>query len=358
MSSQFAPLPTRTMSLDGPCAWPPPPFGAARDWEFDEGDVRPCRIETLRGVEVDGQMLAFDLERRSLIFRFDDDGGALRVHFARFRRVTLLTPLPTHRGATQQANTFSPRLRKYQVALAGDAHLDGRTAGHVETREGLFLYTPDVHDRALLRVFVPTLAYTRCVLGPSVHEEAAMHWIDEPAALCAVLDWPASRKVIPIGQALFNLGLLSARQLARFLQLQASERTTPIGEMLVLAGVITRADLRTALVHKMGYPLVDLSRFPIEPAALKALTMDTMLETNALPLLKRDNQLVVAVDNLACSARLQDVAGAAGLRIVPVLALKAHIEGALVQQLHASDASFWRYEASPAWRHTETMDGA
>jgi hypothetical protein len=344
------------MSLDGPCAWPYPPFGSARDWEIDEGEYRPCRIETLRGVEVDGQMLAFDLDRRSLIFRFDDEGGALRVHFARFRRITLLTPLPTHSEFSQQPNTFSPRLRKYQVALngGGDVRLDGRTAGHVETPAGLFLFTPDPHDRALQRVFVPTAAYTRCVLGPSVHEEAAVHWHATPQALLAAIEQQPLRKVLPIGQAMFNLGLLSARQLAGFLKLQSAERSTPIGEMLVIAGVISRADLRTALVHKMGYPLVDLSRFPSDGAALRELTMDAMLETNALPLLKHAGQLIVAVDNLACTARLQDVVGRK-LRVVPVLALKAHIESALVTMLHDGDASFWRYEEAPAWRNTEVM---
>jgi hypothetical protein len=354
MPSQFAPLPTRTMSLDGPCAWPYPPFGTARDWELDDSDPQPCRIETLRGFEVDGQMLAFDLERRSLIFRFDDEGGPLRVHFARFRRITLLKPLPTHSGVSQQPNTFSPRLRKYQVALNGDARLDGRTAGHVETPAGLFLFTPDAHDRALQRVFVPTAAYTRCVLGPSVHEEAAIHWHATPQALLAAIEQQPLRKVLPIGQAMFNLGLLSARQLAGFLKLQSEERSTPIGEMLVMAGVISRADLRTALVHKMGYPLVDLSRFPADGAALRELTMDAMLETNALPLLKHAGQLIIAVDNLACTARLQDLVGRQ-LRVVPVLALKGHIESALVTMLHDGDASFWRYEEAPAWSNTEVM---
>lgn len=357
MHSHFAPLPTRTLALEDPCPWPHPPFGSPRDWAVDDGEVRPCRIETLRGVEVDGQMLGFDLDRRSLIFRFDDEGGALRVHFARFRRLTLLTPLPAVSQASLQPNTFSPRLRKYQVALYGsDASLDGRTAGHVETPAGLFLFTPDATDRTLLRVFVPTAAYSRCVLGPSVHEEAALHWNTDPEALWAAVEQPGLRKVVPIGQALFNLGLVSARQLAAFLQLQASDRSKPIGEMLVLAGLISRADLRTALVHKMGYPLVDLSRFPPEPAALKTLTMDAMLEANALPLLRRDGRLVVAVDNLACTARLQDLATPERLRIVPVLALKAHIESALVTMLHASDASFWRYEEPPAWRDTEHLN--
>lgn len=356
MHSQFAPTPTQTLSLDSPCDWPHPPFGAARDWAFDEGDVRPCRIETLRGAEVDGEMLAFDLERRSLIFRFDAEGGALRVAFPRFRRVTLLTLLPTHNDAAQPVNAFSPRVRRYQVALNGDAQLDGRTAGHVETPAGLFLFPPDAHDRALQRVFVPTAAYTRCVLGPSVHEEAAQHWIAEPAALLAAIDGQAMRRVLPIGQAMFNLGLLSARQLARFLALQREEHAAPIGEMLVLAGIVVRADLRTALVHKMGYPLVDLLRFPVDGAALRSLTMDAMLEANALPLLKRGKQLIVAVDNLACTARLQDQVADSGLRIVPVLALKAHVEAALVAQLHTSDASFWRYEEPAAWSSTELLD--
>lgn len=132
----------------------------------------------------------------------------------------------------------------------------------------------------------------------------------------------------------------------------------PIGEMLVQAGVITRADLRTALVHKMGYALVDLPRFPVDAAALRRLSMDAMLETNALPLMLRGSQLIVAVDNLACTARLQDLVGRTGMRIVPVLALKAHIEAAIVQRLHDGGAGAQPHAGSPAWRDTEVLDAA
>ena len=42
--------------------------------------------------------------------------------------------------------------------------------------------------------------------------------------------------------------------------------------MLVAAGMIKRSDLRTALAHKMGYPLVDLTRFPVDPVAAAKLS--------------------------------------------------------------------------------------
>ncbi len=296
-------------------------------------------------------MLGFDLQRNSMIFRFDDQGSALRVGFHRLRRLVLLDPLTDETARM----TFASHLRKFRIALTGDQRLVGRTAGHVETRAGLYLFVPDEDERTLHRAFVPAEAYTRCVLGPSVEEDAAQRWIASPEALAQVMDSTSlRRKVIAIGEAIYDLGVISARQLSSTLARQADVNRVPVGEMLVADGLLSRADLRTALGHKMGYPLVNLANFPIDSNALERMPLDMAFECNALPLMLRDKKLVVAVDNLARVAQLAGLPSLAGLKVMPVLARQHHIEAALVRAYQAFGSRVWS-EPRQNWKHTGPM---
>ncbi len=356
MQSHFAPIPTQTMRLEGPTDWPAPPFSARDAWGDVDGSAVSVRIETMRGYGIEGEMLGFDAERKSLIFRFDNQGGALRVHFHRFRKLTLLQPLSTDAAGVQTRMQFASQLRKFKIALTGDGKLSGRTAGHVENRSGLFLFTPDDDERNLQRSFVPSSAYTRCVLGPSVEEDAAQRWIGTPQALSSALDESqGKRKVIAIGEAIYDLGVISARQLTVALAAQGENKKVPIGEMLVADGLLSRADLRTALGHKMGYPLVNLANFPLSSAALGKLSLDVAFECNALPLMVRGTNLVVAVDNLARVAQLASMPGLEGvMKVVPVLARQSHIESALLRAHHEFGSRVWN-APQQGWRLTAPM---
>lgn len=354
--SHFAPLPTHTMRLEGPLDWPVPSFASRTAWDEDEA-ITPVRIETLRGYAVDGEMLGFDLARQSLIFRFDAEGRPLRVHFHRFRRLTLLQPLAATPVGTLAKATFASHLRKFRIALTGNGKLLGRTAGHVETRDGLFLFTPDDDERTLQRTFVPSMVYTRCVLGPSVEEEAALRWATSPETLMAAIEETQQRRrAFAIGEAIYNLGVISARQLTVALTAQGSaSRRQPVGEMLVADGLLSRADLRTALGHKMGYPLVHLGCFPLDPTALHKLPLDIAFEWNALPLLLRPQQIVVAVDNLARVSQLAALPELQALKVVPALARQAHIEAALLRAYQTYGGEGWNESRSTTWKSTSPM---
>jgi hypothetical protein len=89
--------------------------------------------------------------------------------------------------------------------------------------------------------------------------------------------------------------------------------------------MITKADLQTALAHKMGYPLVDLARFPIDPGCDR--------EAAAPPRGDVPRDAAVAGRRQAGRRGRQAVsrrqaAGTAGprrLAVVPVLARRAQI---------------------------------
>ena len=317
--------------------WPMPPFAWRHMPAPDNNVAQPCRIETSWGLTVEGDMLDMDPPARRLTFRIGANGPASVVPFERVRRLTLTTPLmpaPRRAGAPMERVPAAAQEREYRLQTNGNGEaLAGRTAGYVETDEGLYLFTPLDEERSLQRVFVPRSAYATCEFGPSAEELAAERWIASPRELILAVDRQQRMPVLRIGQALLNLGLLTHGQLDRALAQQRGD--VPLGEMLVAAGVISRSDLRTALAHKMGYPLVDLTRFPIDVSAVRMLPLRMATECIAIPLVIHGDRLLVAVDRPSRATRLHNLRAFAQLKVVPVLASKSQITmalGDLVQQ--------------------------
>ena len=75
----------------------------------------------------------------------------------------------------------------------------------------------------------------------------------------------------------------------------------------------------------MGYPLVDLSRFPVDPVAVQKLPQRLALWSRALPLMIDGPRLIVAVDKPSRAVKLGALHAYAQLTVVPVLASKAQL---------------------------------
>src|SRR5882672_6596232 len=233
--------------------WPAVPY----DWRHlpaADGAVEPCCIETASGANVDGWLVEMDPATSSLRFRTSAEGAPLGLPFASFRKLTLTKSL---RGAEPLGGGIAERvpvavqLREVRLHGADDHVVVERTAGHVEAPEGLYLFMPDDDERSLLRTFVPRCTYTRIEFGPTAQDLAAEHWIGTPQELLAAIDRQLRMPVLPLGQSLLELGYMTSGQLERALAQPGDE--IPLGERLVAAGVISRADLNTAIAHKMGY---------------------------------------------------------------------------------------------------------
>jgi hypothetical protein len=305
---------------------PPPALGTAQ----------PCQIETPTGQKLQGVMLDFDPVKRRLQFRASSGGTDASLPFTGVRRLTLTAALlPAARTADAPRERPPPvaQERDYtlqQVGHATTVPLTGRTAGHVLAAEGLYLFSPAQDDGAPCRVFVPRTAYSRCEFGPSAEELAARHWIASPAKLIEALAQQERAPVLPLGQALLALGLLTQAQLDRVLQ--RVDGKTALGETLVESGLVSRSDLQTALAHKMGFPLVDLERFPLDPQALALLPRRLAISHRVLPLMLEKERLIVAVDRPGRVLKLRQLEAYAQMPIVPALALKSQILVALNRQ--------------------------
>jgi hypothetical protein len=329
MNVRKSSTPFPTLFVDAPerWQWPTPPF-AWRHVPAPSNDVpQPCRLERKGGSVVEGDMLGFDPQARMLTFRTTLDGPKVELSFSQFCRLTLTTPLrPAARTIGAPIERIPAAAQERDYTLHSDditPALTGRTAGYVETNDGIYLYTPVDDEAGLQRVFVPRTAYTRRELGPSAEEIATSRWIASPGDLLKALEHQQKKPILPLGYSLQELGLLTHDQLYRALGGQPAN--VPLGEMLVAAGVISKADLRTALAHKMGYPLVDLARFPIDPDATAKLPHRLAVMYRAMPLLLVDGRLIVAVDKPSRAVRLQELQALAGLSVVPVLAPRAQI---------------------------------
>ena len=325
------PFPTLTLDETPPWAWPLPP-GGRHAAPPPIGTPQPCQVETPAGSPLQGEMVGFDPVTRRIALRVNGGGPEVSLPFARIRRLTLNVPLarlPRAAGAPRERVPPAAQERDYRLQQVGDAHatpLTGRTAGSVETAEGMFLFTPLGENGAVQRVFVPRAAYTRCEFGASAEEMAARHWIASPAKLREAVAHP-QQTVVPLGQALIELGLITPQQLEH--SLATLDGKTALGERLVKAGLLSRADLQTALARKMGFPLVDLERFPVDPAALSLLPLRLAISHRMLPLLRHEDGMIAAVDRPARILKLRELEAYAKLPILPVLAPKAQILVAL-----------------------------
>ncbi len=335
LSDSIPPFPTLTLDETPPWSWPMPPGAQRHVAPPPIGTPQACIVETPAGAPLQGDMLGFDPVTRRIELRVGGSGPEVSLPFARIRRLTLSLPLarlPRAAGAPRERVPPAAQERDYSLQQVGDVHatpLIGRTAGSVETPEGMFLFMPASEDGAVRRVFVPRAAYSRCEFGASAEEMAARHWIASPAKLLAAVMQPEP-SVKPLGQSLIELGLITPAQLEA--SLATLDGKTALGESLVNAGLLSRTDLQTALARKMGFPLVDLERFPIDTGALSLLPLRLAISHRMMPLMRHHDGMVVAVDRPARILKLRQVDAYATMPIVPVLALKAQILVALNRQ--------------------------
>lgn len=339
MSLMFPPLPTLNVDPTYDWAWPLPqvacePLAATLD------GAEPCRIESITGVSVVGELLGFDAGARQMRFRVKRGVDAVTLSFDKCRRVTLTRPLVPARRAPDAPVEHLPlqaQRRTVVVTYHGGGHAIGTTQGSFEHEAGWFLFAPDDDGLALLRQFVPRSAVASIDFGISAEERVAERWVHSPAQLLAAVEAQRDAPVLPLGEALADLGLVAPEIIEAALREPGPDSDVPLGERLVARGLIDRADLTTALAHKMGYPLVDLGRFPIDAQAVKLMSPRTMRDHRALPLMLHGQRLIVAVDDLGSIASLKSLRALAGVDIVPVLAPPGRLTFALAARVAEGD---------------------
>jgi general secretion pathway protein E len=139
-------------------------------------------------------------------------------------------------------------------------------------------------------------------------------------------DTPLTDKVL---DTLVGAGLLTSDQVAGVRE--AASDGTPIGRVLLDRGLVTSADVGTALEDELGVPRVDLSSYAPDEEALALVPAAVARAKRMLPLFEIDGTLTVAVGDPMDVLSLDDVAGELSVEFDPVLADPASLLGAIAQ---------------------------
>ena len=356
-----APEPTERLALEG-FAWPTPPYAI---YPAPEPLTQPvaCQIIGTNDKRMTGRLTFFVPEEKVAHVQLPPARTTLPLRFDQFRSLTLMTamlPRTPSEADSQFAALSQPEATPFRIALASGGELAGTTMGHVETDFGLFLFPPQGDSGAVTRKFVPRQAIASFELGPRIGDVLVaqhsvtpaqiaravdaqqalrqqkigdilvMRQVVSPDQLLEAVERQSKMPLVRIGEALVSLGMVNDSQLQEALAQQKNNRSVPIGELLVRMGVVSIQDLQTALARKMGYPLVNVDVFPVEPEALRRLSYSVALRLQVMPLLVRDGRLLVAMDDPARRrSAVDEVEFNAQMKVVPVLAHAASLEASL-----------------------------
>jgi type II secretory ATPase GspE/PulE/Tfp pilus assembly ATPase PilB-like protein len=347
-----------------PIYWPSPPFGSYPG-PSEHHTPMECMVQGLNGGVARATLIAIDFEGRHAELQYVPGKAPIALRFDQFLSLTLAEPLApaatrARPGSHEAAAVMQQRPRvPYRVQLRDASVIAGKTIGYVERHGGLFLFPPvDEADR-VIRTFLPREACLKQELGTpigkmlveqqaispeqiehvaaqqeelrtqKVGEMLVVQQIVTPEELRKALELQASRPVMRVGEALIALGLLRPEQLDAVLAMQKNERSVPLGELLVRQNLITREDLRSALARKMGYPIVDVARFPVEVEALRRVPMAVAQRLRVLPLVLNEAALVVGVEDVTRHAILDELEFTAQTKVVPALVVAADFEQTL-----------------------------
>jgi type II secretory ATPase GspE/PulE/Tfp pilus assembly ATPase PilB-like protein len=128
-----------------------------------------------------------------------------------------------------------------------------------------------------------------------------------------------THEITHTGEALVASGLLLKEDLDRALDVQR-EMKAPLGEIVVKMGFVTEAKLARVLADRLGVPVVDVNRFPVEDEARRRIPSAVCSKLNLLPLMVHEGALVVAMSDPFDGDLVQSARFAAGCRVIPVLA--------------------------------------
>jgi len=339
-------------------AWPVPPTpGYPAPLPITEPE--PCELEGPNGKVSKGRLVVFDPLADHVQVHIPPARGVLPLKLTQFRRLTLTRPLePVPAMSDDEFDATTPLLpqnllQPCRLRFKNGDEVTVDTLGLIETPAGLFTFTPIDVDGRVQRNFFPRALLTAVEPNPrEVHldfeSEATVPMpldlapaaepspakgrsrplddlllgqpITTPEQLGAALDQQSRMPMVRIGEALVGMGFITEEKLAEALQLQSRDRSLPLGELLVVNGDVTRANLQSALARKMGYPIVDVGVFPVEPDAALRLPINTARRLPALPLMMRAGRLVVALEDPSARKVLDDIEFSAQCKVLPVLA--------------------------------------
>ena len=135
----------------------------------------------------------------------------------------------------------------------------------------------------------------------------------------------SGQKKKKLGQQLVDAGLISGSQLEEALA-EHKKSDKKLGGILVDKGWIEEEQLLEFLSRQMGYPVVNLDRYPIQKNALNQLTEKQARQYDAVPILIEEGQLTVAMKDPLDVVAIDDLEQVTGMEIEPVISRGSQID--------------------------------
>lgn len=341
-----------------PTHWPSPPY-IAYDRIPVPADGLRCTLLGQNGQKHVCWFKRIDTTGREAWVSIAYGKSDVKIHLEAVRSITLSDTQHPISTADDNPDTLSPgqldlesyrpRL-SYRIECAGDNDvLVGETIGHIENDDGLYLFVPVNAQDEVSCVFYPRESLHACTIGAPLGETLVQnqllpsnaieetlaqqqslrdqklgeylirgHMVTQDA-LTRALEQQTKLPVVKLGEILTAMGLVTPEHIENTLELQKDDRSTPIGELLIKQGLISRDDLLLALSYKLGYPVVELKNFDIDPAALEALPATVARRYQALPLMKRGHILVIGMTDPTQHKKIEELHFVTQCKIVPAL---------------------------------------
>ncbi len=131
-----------------------------------------------------------------------------------------------------------------------------------------------------------------------------------------------------IGEMLLKGNLITQEQLRTALETQKKSRER-IGSILVKAGTIKEPELLSFLGRQFNIPVVDLTKYEINPEVVRLLPEDMVQKNMALPINRVGAKLIVAVADPSNMAILDAIGFKTGYAVELVLASEKEITNAI-----------------------------
>jgi type IV pilus assembly protein PilB len=129
----------------------------------------------------------------------------------------------------------------------------------------------------------------------------------------------------PLGERLVEAGLIERAQLETALSRQA-ENKQRLGETLLELGFVTEDELLPFIELQTGVPAVRLREGLLDPVAVRLLPRTFAERLSSIALFRVHNELTVATDDPLDLERIDRIETATGLTVRPVFAFKAAID--------------------------------
>ena len=247
------------------------------------------------------------------------------------------------------------------VHLKDGALFSGLAHSHQRVPYGLWLFPKKTLEGDPFRVFIPKAGITRLEMkkpdgdggfdtefnvddfNDTViaeiatmdldhgFEVAAPSMVENKEQLMQALDNQSRLKPVPIGEALLGLGKITPEQLTTALRQQKEKKGLPLGQMLIKMGLVTAPDLQTAFARKMGYPFIDLKKFPVDTNALRHVPYALAHRLKVLPLLDLGPSIVVAMHDPLQFKSIEELEFTTQRKVIPVVSTSAELPATITK---------------------------